>query len=417
MKARIIAIGDEILIGQTLDTNSNFLATKLTQLGFSVVSIQAIADSKNAIVTALNTNNSVELTVLTGGLGPTKDDKTKNVLAQYFGTTLAFNETVYQDVCSFIESLNGKMNPLNRDQALFPVGARLIRNQQGTAPGMWFEKDGKVTISMPGVPFEMKAIFTNQAIPKLKSHFQLPDLYYQNIMISGIVESPLALKIKAWEEDLPQSVTLAYLPSPGIIKLRLGVKNKPISAAKKIIDPLVAKLKTYISDYIFSESGEKLEVVLSNLLIYNNLTIATAESCTGGKIANLLTSIAGSSAYFKGSVVAYANEIKSQILGVSNADIQNYGAVSKAVVEQMAIGVKNKFNTDFAVATSGIAGPDGGTTEKPVGTVWIAVATPTGITSAIYRFGKRRDINILRSSMTALNFVRKEIIKYSNQAS
>ncbi|MBI9068847.1 MAG: competence/damage-inducible protein A [Salinivirgaceae bacterium] len=410
MIAEIIAIGDEILIGQTLDTNSNWLASELTILGFSVQKISAISDTKNDIIKALENSESANLRIITGGLGPTSDDITKLVLSEYFNFTLEHNPQVFEDVCAVINSLNSTMNILNKEQALFPKGAKLLRNKQGTAPGMWFENQGRITISLPGVPFEMKYIFKNEAIPEIKKFFELAFNYYQSIMIAGYGESGLALKLKNWQKQLSENISIAYLPSPGIIKLRLGIKGSDLLKNKEKIRTEVNKLLDIIPEYIFSLEESLLEIEVGMLLKNKKKTLSTAESCTGGMIAHLLTSIPGSSEYYKGSTVAYSNEIKEKVLLVSKEDIEKHGAVSHEVVEKMAAGAKKIFNTDYSIATSGIAGPDGGTENKPIGTVWIAISGPKRTISKLFNFGNRRDINIQRSSMAALNLLRLEIL-------
>lgn len=414
MNAQIITIGDEILIGQIVDSNSAWLASELTKMGFTVSSILSIPDNEQQITMAIeNGFKANELLIFTGGLGPTNDDITKKTLCTYFKTELVLNNDAYEDVVAFLDQRGAKMNELNRDQALFPARADLLRNKQGTAPGIWFNNADKVLISMPGVPWEMKGIFETEVKHKLNAKFKLPDNYYKTLMISGIGESPLALKIKDWERSLHQSIKLAYLPSPGMIRLRFGIIGMNKEKASGIVHAEIEKLKKIIPEYIASDSEVLLEEIVFNLLKNKNKTLSTAESCTGGTIAKLITSIAGSSQVFKGSVVAYSNEIKEQLLGVDTASIISYGAVSKQVVEQMAMGACARLGTDFSVATSGIAGPDGGTQDKPVGTVWIAVSGPKYVTSKVFRFGNDRILNIKRSANAALNMLRKELI---NQA-
>jgi nicotinamide-nucleotide amidase len=412
MKVQIITIGDELLIGQTVDTNSTWLAIELTSIGFTVSSILSINDSEQDIKQAVSNSlkNNI-LTIITGGLGPTKDDITKNVLCNLFNTELEFNEIVYSDVVNFLKHRSVGMNKLNKDQALFPKAAKLLRNRQGTAPGMWFEKDSSVVISLPGVPREMKGIFAQEIKQRLIFYFKLPENYYQTVMITGLAEAQLAILIEEWERALPEKIKLAYLPSPGVIRLRLGVTaDDNIEKSKKVLQEQIKKLHEIIPGNIFSDYEVSLQEVVGKLLINSNKTLSIAESCTGGTIAQLITSVAGSSEYFKGSVVAYANEIKENVLGVNSGAIEKYGAVSKQVVEQMAQGAVKLLNTDYSIATSGIAGPSGGTHEKPVGTVWIAVADSKNVYSQKFIFGSNREVNIKRSSIAALNFLRKTIL-------
>jgi nicotinamide-nucleotide amidase len=411
MKAQIITIGDEILIGQIVDTNSAWIATELTKLGFQVQTMLSVSDEAHEIELAVETAlQSVNLIIVTGGLGPTKDDITKTTLSRLFQMPLAFKQEVYDDVVSFIERRGGKMNPLNRDQALFPEGAKWLKNRQGTAPGMWFETSGSVVISLPGVPSEMKGIMMDEVIPALKNHFPLPSTIYQTLMLTGIAESHLALKIEDWENNLPKGMKLAYLPSPGIIRLRLGFTSDNPAKAQEIIQQEIEKVKPIIVKFLFSETEQSLELTLVNLLKNNAKTISIAESCTGGNLSHLITSIPGSSSVFKGSVVAYSNEIKTRVLGVDSVVLDTYGAVSGQVVEQMAQGTLRLMESDFSIATSGIAGPDGGSVEKPVGMVWIAIATKNQVLSKKFQFGTERSINITRSSLAALNWLREVLL-------
>ncbi len=414
MNAQIITIGDEILIGQVIDTNSAWMASELTKLGFSISQIVSIPDNEKNIASSINEALKLNnLIVLTGGLGPTNDDITKHTLCSLFKTELEFNTAVHADIKKFLKQRGGKMNTLNRDQALFPKAAKLLRNRQGTAPGMWFEQNGKVVISLPGVPWEMKGIFNDEIADKATSFFELPNNFYQTVMITGIAEAQLALKLNNWENQLPASIKLAYLPSPGVIRLRLGIKGKNKKLLQETIEAEVKKLHKIIPEIIFSDTEVTLQEAIGKLLINSNKTLSIAESCTGGTIAQMITSIPGSSKYFKGSVVAYSNEIKSGMLAVDDKIIEKHGAVSKEVVELMAIGARKKLNTNYAIATSGVAGPGGGTDDKPVGLIWIAVSGLKGTISKKFMFGKERDINIKRSSIAALNMLRKVLIAES----
>ncbi len=411
MKAEIITIGDEILIGQTIDTNSAWMANELNLIGIDIVRITSISDKKNEIFKALdNAKQEAELILITGGLGPTDDDLTKKSLAAYFNTKLVQNKEVLKHIEQFVIKRKAAMNERNIRQADVPESCQVIKNEIGTAPGMLFEDDGKTFISMPGVPFEMKTMMSKYIIPDLAKKRGDLQIIHKVVLTQGWPESKLAEFLEDWESNLPEQIALAYLPSPGMIKLRLTAKGNNKEQLQDLIDDSVEKLKVIIPDIIFGFDSEKLEESIGEMLIAQNKTISTAESCTGGNIAHLITSISGSSAYFKGAVVAYSNEIKENILNVSKSNIDNYGAVSKQVVEEMAQGVLKLYKTDFAVATSGIAGPTGGTEEKPVGTTWIAVAGKDRVISEKFIFGDHRQRNIQRASLTALNMLRKLIL-------
>jgi len=411
MKAKIITIGDELLIGQVVDTNSSWLAAELTKIGFNVSSILSISDTSDDIAKAITESEKEnELTILTGGLGPTKDDITKTTLCKIFNSQLKFNEVVYADVEAFLAQRGVEMNHLNKDQALFPADAILLRNRHGTAPGIWLERNNRVIISLPGVPWEMKGIFKHEIVSRLEDFFNLPENYYQTIMISGIGESTLAIKLENWENQLPKYVKVAYLPSPGLIRLRLGITNKPATESHNKLETEIKKLYKIIPKNIVSDTEVSLQEIIGKLLNNSNKTIATAESCSGGNIAKMITSVPGCSQYFKGSIIAYSNEIKTKLLNVNKQIIQEYGAVSKQVVEAMAIGACKKLNTDYAIATSGIAGPEGGTLNKPVGYIWIAISDSNNTISKVFQFGKEREVNIKRTSIAALNMLREYII-------
>lgn len=406
MKLDILSIGDELLIGQTLNTNAHWLSQQLNKVGFVIRQHTTVSDEKQHIINSLNDAlKQVDVVLITGGLGPTKDDLTLEVLNEYFGGNLVLNQQVYNDVEQLIARRGFEMNELNKQQALVPDNAKVIRNQNGTAPGTWFEKNGKVVVSMPGVPYEMKAMTTNTVIPWLLEKFKLPFIVHQMIYTQGIAESTLAKTIENWENNLPKSIKLAYLPSPGRVKLRLSTLGNKKEVLIKAVENEVEKLVQLIPQYIYSINEDALEVILGEKLMQQNATLSTAESCTGGYIAHLITSVSGASAYFEGAVISYSNNIKINELGVDKNDIKQFGAVSQQVVEQMAIGVRKKMNTTYSIATSGIAGPTGGTDEKPVGTVWIAVASEKGVTSKKYVFGKERDINIERTAVAALGML------------
>jgi nicotinamide-nucleotide amidase len=411
MKAEIITIGDELLIGQTIDTNSAFMGSELSKIGFEVVKITSISDKKDQIISTLSEKTGkIDVVLVTGGLGPTSDDITKPALCEFFETRLIFNEEVFKGIEKMMARRNFAMNENNRRQAEVPESCRVLSNAAGTAPGMWFEKGNTIFISMPGVPFEMKYLMTELVIPKLKARFTSQLIIHRNIMTYGTFEAKLAEILTDFESGLPQNIKLAYLPSAGIIKLRLTGKGNDNYSLTKAIEDQISKLHNIIPEFIYGDNEESLEMVVGRLLKSTGQSVCTAESCTGGEISHLITTVPGSSAYFKGSVIAYSNSVKTQLLGVPEEIINKYGAVSKESVELMATGAKKLFNTDFAVATSGIAGPDGGTAEKPVGTVWIAVACKSGTVSEKHTFGNDRVINIRRFSLAALNMLRKQII-------
>lgn len=407
MKVEIITIGDEILIGQIVDTNSAWMAVELNQVGIKVVQITTVSDTPGHLINALNEASSrADIVLMTGGLGPTKDDRTKKVLCEYFNSKLVMHEATLKHVSRFFVSRGLNVNQLNKDQALVPECCTVLFNPVGTAPGMWFEKDGVIFISMPGVPFEMKELMTNQIIPRLKSISGSEAIVHKTVHVIGIPESILAETLEAWEDALPSFINLAYLPSPGQIRLRFSAFGNDENILKQNIEEQIHKLQQIIPDSIFGYDNDTLAGVVGRLLVEKNQTMASAESCTGGNIAHLITSEPGSSLWYKGSVVAYANETKVKLLNVNQNFINEYGAVSEQVVTQMAIGARKALNVDYAIATSGIAGPDGGTDEKPVGTVWIAVATPEKTIAKMFNFANNRERNIIRSSQTALNMLR-----------
>lgn len=403
----IITIGDEILIGQIVDTNSAWMAVELNKAGFLISQITSVHDDAQQIKAALDlalSRNSIVL--ITGGLGPTKDDITKLTLCDYFQTKLVFNDSVLRNVENMFRRRNIAINELTRNQAYVPESCTVIQNPVGTAPIMWFDHAGKVVVSMPGVPFEMKTVMTDEIIPRLHLKFQSKPVVNQTVQVYGYGESALAIKIADWENALPPYLKLAYLPGFGIVKLRLSGTLDDGEKLLSEIERQFALLDQIIGDSIVFRNDFPVEVNLGNALREKKLTISAAESCTGGNIARRLTSVPGSSDYFTGSVTAYKNEIKEQLLRVDAGDLKNSGAVSQPVVEQMAEGIRILMNTDIAVATSGIAGPAGGTDEKPVGTVWIAVSTPQKVESRRYQFGKSTRENIIeRATIAALMMV------------
>lgn len=411
MNLEIISIGDELLIGQTLNTNAYWIAAELDKIGFTIRQHTSISDNKEHIIKTLTValSNS-DVVLITGGLGPTNDDLTMPVLNEYFGGKLVADAVVYADIEKMVLERGLEMNELNKQQALVPDNCKVVRNPNGTAPGLWFERGNKVVVAMPGVPFETKAMITDSVIPWLKEKYVLPEIVHQMVLTQGLPESKLAELIADWENQLPTTIKLAYLPSPGRVKLRLSSKGKNRNEVQYKIDEQVAKLMQIIPKNIYSTDSSNLEEVIGKMLLQKHATLATAESCTGGYLAHLITSISGSSDYFKGSVISYANEIKINELGVNSTDIENFGAVSQQVVEQMALGILKKYNVDYSIATSGIAGPTGGTPEKPVGTVWIAVAGKNNVVNKQFAFGKIRSVNIERTALAALGMLR-EILK------
>ena len=389
MTAELISIGDELLIGQVVNTNASWISEQLNLAGIKVHQVTTISDNREHILTALQeAEKRVNIILITGGLGPTKDDITKETLCEYFDTHLVFSEEIFKDITRLFGKRGLTISIPNRKQAEIPATCTPIKNNHGSAAGMWFEKEGKIFVSMPGVPFEMKPMITGYVIPKIQKRYKTHTIVHKTVLTQGIGESWLAQKIEAWEDKLPENIKLAYLPQPGIVRLRLTVvgENK----------------KRYNNDQLYEIVGE--------LLRKKGQTVSTAESCTGGYIAHLITSVSGSSDYFKGSVVAYANEIKQQLLGVKEKSLIDFGAVSEVVVKEMAEGVQQKFNTDYAIATSGIAGPGGGTKDKPVGITWIAIATPNKKLVQHFLFGEHRERNIRKTALTALNMLRKELL-------
>ncbi len=412
IQAEIITIGEELLIGQVIDTNSAWISQQLNLIGISIKQITSISDNKQQIVDTLNEAiNRSKIVLITGGLGPTKDDITKHTLAEYFNSELVFNEEAFKNIEAIFSRRNVPVTELNRQQAFLPETCKVIPNLEGTACGMLFKKNNSIIISMPGVPYEMKTMMEKFILNELQNEFKLPHVVHKTILTQGIGESFLAEKIEQWEDNLPNNIALAYLPSPGIVRLRLSAKGDNKKALETSIQTQVKKLEEIISEYIYGYDDDTLEVIIGKLLKESKQTLATAESCTGGYIAHLITSVPGSSAYFKGSIVSYANKIKINELHVNEDDLAKYGAVSKEVVEQMAKNILIKFNTDYAIATSGIAGPDGGTDQKPVGMVWIAVADKNNVISKVFYMGEHRGRNIQKSAITALNMLRKKIIE------
>jgi nicotinamide-nucleotide amidase len=412
MKAQIITIGDELLIGQTIDTNSAWMGAEMSSIGFDISRKVSIHDLRDDILRALaDAVGKADVVLVTGGLGPTSDDITKQTICEFFGTKLIMNNEVLEMVTAMMKKRNFMMNEKNRRQAEVPESCRVLTNAAGTAPGMWFEHYNSIFIFMPGVPYEMKYIMKEHVIPDLKKRFTSQVIIHKNIMTYGAGEAILADRLEGFEASLPASVKLAYLPAAGIVKLRLTATGKVRKELENLIEECENRLKGVIPELIFAEDEDPFEVVIGRLLTERHQTICTAESCTGGNIAHMLTSIPGSSNYFTGSVVSYDNKVKENILGVPAELIRKHGAVSPEVAISMAEGARRIMNTDFAVSTTGIAGPDGGTETKPVGTICIAVASAGGTVTEKYVFGNDRSVNISRFSIAALSLVRKQILK------
>ena len=438
MNIEIINIGDELLIGQVVNTNASWMGEQLSLAGFSVNQFTIIGDTREHILDALwKASERCEVVLISGGIGPTRDDITKTTLCDFFGTRLVFNEEAYKDVEAIFARRGYQVTELNRQQAYLPEDCISIPNKLGTARGMWFEKSCPsrilhpasciqearsrmqdpgsgmhqvIYVSMPGVPFEMKAMMNEYIIPELKTRFHPKSIYHKTILTQGIGESFLASMIEEWENNLPSFIKLAYLPQPGMVRLRLSGTGDEENAIRSQVEKEAEKLSVLIPDYIFGADDDQIEAIVGRLLKEKNATLGTAESCTGGYIAHLLTSVPGSSAYYKGSIIAYDNAVKEQMLSIMPETLQEFGAVSSKVVIEMAIGAQTNLNVDYVIAVSGIAGPDGGTEEKPVGTVWIAIATPDEVFSEKYLFGDSRERNIRRASLQALNLLRKNLL-------
>ncbi|SFE90364.1 competence/damage-inducible protein A [Thermophagus xiamenensis] len=400
----IITIGDELLIGQVIDTNSAWMGKELNLAGFEVVRVTSVRDRKDEIKEALaGATRRSSVVLITGGLGPTRDDITKQTLCEFFNTRLVFNEEVYNDVKTFLKGRVCRINNLNRGQAMVPENCEVIRNPVGTAPIMWFEKEQKIVVSMPGVPAEMKEAMSKHIIPRLKARFNPGVIIHKTVLVYGITEAHLAEKLSGWEENLPKEIKLAYLPAPGRIRLRLTARGHEEEILKNNIDKAVKALDNIIGEHIYGYEDLEAAEIFGQFFRSTGKTLTVAESCSGGYLAHLITSIPGASNYFKGSVVAYSNELKAALLGVEPDKIAKYGAVSQPVVEEMALGALKVTGAHYAIATSGIAGPDGGTPQKPVGTIWIAWVGPNQqVVSKCFQFGNNRERNIIRTSETAL---------------
>ena len=404
-----ISIGDELLIGQVINTNAAWLGEHLSEAGFQLDSILTIGDSENAILNAFDACMDADLVLVTGGLGPTADDITKPTVCKFFDTELEFCQAAYDNLVSLFKRRGFQMSERNRGQAMLPKSCEYIPNTYGTAPCMWLEKNGVAFVFMPGVPFEMKGIFTDELLPRIKERFRSVPYEKRVIMTTGIGESFLADRIKDWEDALPDFLSLAYLPQYGMVRLRLSGRHEDARLLHETLDREVAKLVDLISEYIFSMQDQPIERTVFDLLNSKGMTFASAESCTGGNIAHVITLIPGSSEVFKGTAVTYATPMKTKMLGVPPETIKEFGVVSQEVVETMATGVRNLMEVDFGVATTGVAGPSGGTEENPVGTVWIGVASAKGVVSKRFNFGKDRENVINRATIAAYEMLRQQI--------
>ncbi len=414
MKATIVTIGDEILIGQITDTNSGFIAKSLDKIGIEINEMISISDNKQHILdTFSKLQNQVDFVIITGGLGPTKDDITKHTFCQYFEDALIRNQNVEDHIVAlFAKTLKLEASQVNKDQALVPSKCQVLFNHFGTAPGMWLQKENTIFISLPGVPYEMKGLVTNQLIPKIAQEYERPYILHKTILTYGQGESVIAERIEEWENNLPNHIKLAYLPSPGRVRLRLSARGIDKDFLEKSIDDQVAKLTIIIGEIITGfDEDQTIEVVIGKLLAAQKQSVATAESCTGGSIAALLASVAGASSYFKGSIVSYATQIKIDVLQISETLIKEKSVVSAEVAKTMALQAKTIFKTDFAIATTGNAGPTQGDSKAEIGTVFIAIATPKGVVIEEFNFGQPREKVLARTLNKSLEMLQKEILK------
>ncbi|WP_396177042.1 competence/damage-inducible protein A [Flavobacterium sp.] len=414
MKAAIVTIGDEILIGQIVDTNSGFIAKTLDKIGIEITEMLSISDHKTHILeTFASLQNKVDLVLITGGLGPTKDDITKKTFCDYFEDELIVNQEILEHVTQLIEGFYKRpINQMNKDQALVPSKCIILKNPNGTAPGMWMQKEHTVFISLPGVPYEMKDILENEIVPKIVREYNRPFIIHQTVLTYGQGESMVAERIEDWENNLPDFIKLAYLPSPGRVRLRLSARGNSEEVLKNALSDQIKQLTELIGDIIVGyDDNDTIEVVLGRVLTQNKLTLATAESCTGGKIAQRITSVAGASAYFKGSIVCYSEEVKTAILKVSKQTIADYSVVSEQVAKEMALNVQQLMNVDYAIAVTGNAGPTKDATDEEVGTVFIALASPEMVFVEKFNFGQPREKVIDRAVNKSFEILQKEILK------
>jgi nicotinamide-nucleotide amidase len=414
IQCEIITIGDEILIGQIVDTNSAWMATELNKMGIRVKQISSVSDDAEHIIAALDLAAlRADIILITGGLGPTKDDLTKKTLSTYFRSAMVFNEQQYAHIERIFTAYGREATPINRQQAEVPLCCTCLPNELGTAPGMWFEKDNRVFVSMPGVPYEMKALMQNEVLPRLQSHFKTPVILHRTFRTQGVGESMLASWIEHWEDALPAHMRLAYLPSVGEVKLRISASGDDGKNLEQQVEEQSQRLYQLIGKHIYGEGDDSLALMVHRTLLAKGLTLSIAESCSGGAISASLTQNAGASAYFIGGMVSYDNRIKADFLNVPHDVLETKGAVSEETVQCMASGIRKKFETDVSLAVSGVAGPGGGTDEKPVGLVWIAVDGAHGMSTKQFRFAKDRERNIEMARLSAL----KLLLDYLNSES
>lgn len=413
MKAELITIGDEILIGQITDTNSKWMAERLNEIGIEVHQITSVHDDKKHIVEALREAEKMsDLILITGGLGPTKDDITKNTLTEYFEDELILNPEIVEHIKDIFAKIKYRFTDKDIDQAMLPSKAKVLKNYYGTASGMWFEKGDTIIVSMPGVPNEMKGLMRDYILPEVRDRFHLPFILHRTVQTYGLGESRVAQRLESWEDDLPSFIKLAYLPSYGKVRLRLSARGNDKQILEKGLSQEIEKLKELIPDILVGfDQEEILEVMLVRLFSENKVSLSVAESCTGGSIASRVTAIPGASDVLKGGLVAYSEEVKKEFLGISGPTIRAYSVVSKEVALEMALKCREKFKTDYAIATTGNAGPTKDKTDKSVGTVFIAIAGPAGHTVEEFYFGKPREKVIERASVKALEMVRREFLK------
>jgi nicotinamide-nucleotide amidase len=410
--AEVITIGDEILYGQITDTNTQWISAELDKIGVRTVRKSSVGDQADQILQILQeAETRADIIILTGGLGPTKDDITKNTLATYFHTQLVINEEALADVTAFFKSRGRELTEINRQQAALPENCTFISNKSGTAPGMWFEERGKVFVSMPGVPFEMKWLMTHAILPKLQQHFLLPSIYHRMIRTVGIGESFLAEKIEHWEDNLPSHIRLAYLPGFGGVRLRLTATGTDLVLMQQQVQQQIDAILPLIESFVFGYDDDELEKVIGDLLLQTGQTLATAESCTGGYVAHMITKVPGSSNYYLGGIIPYSNELKIRLAGVKPETLEQHGAVSEQTARELVEGVRFRLGADIGIASTGIAGPTGGTEDKPIGTVWIACSDGTRTEARKLQLSQFREINIQLTTTYLLNLLRMTLSK------
>jgi nicotinamide-nucleotide amidase len=410
MNVIVISIGDELLIGQTVNTNASWIGQEISKIGGNILEGLTISDKAQEILTTVEYSiNKADVIIITGGLGPTKDDITKHTLASYFDTELEIHQPTLDKITAYFSMRKRPMLESNIQQAALPKDCTILSNNYGTAAGMWFEKNGKIVISLPGVPYEMKGIMSEEVFPRMKERFQLNSMYHKTILTQGIGESFLAEQLTEWENRVrAEGFGLAYLPSPGIVKLRISSPNG--EQDKAIIEDYLSEVKNTLPEAVFGYENENLPEIIGKLLRENNLKIGTVESCTSGLLANQIVSVSGASDYFEGSLLTYSYKLKEEVLGISNSTLLENGAVSEIVALQMAEKGLEKLDVDICLSTTGIAGPLGGTDDKPVGLVWIGLATKNGVKARKFQFGDNRERNLQMTVLSALNWLRYELI-------